>query len=92
MRKLITVIAIISTISLGLYFSTGRNIIADVNAMNFEVLPEIEQTIRSTATLEDNFADDVVHVVLSRHASQNFGRITPRDFPEVPLASVECIG
>ncbi|MCL2555922.1 MAG: S8 family serine peptidase [Firmicutes bacterium] len=48
-------------------------------------------TIYSTATLADDFEDNLVVVVLSREASRNFGDFTPEHFPEVKFRSVECI-
>jgi subtilisin family serine protease len=52
----------------------------------------LKDTTRYTiATLDDNFADDVILVVLTRNASRNFTTLTTRDFPEVELTDVICI-
>jgi hypothetical protein len=52
----------------------------------------LEDTTRySTATLNDNFRDDVILVVLTRNASRNFTTLTTRDFPEIELTDVICI-
>jgi hypothetical protein len=50
-----------------------------------------DTTRYSTATLVDNFRDDVILVVLTRNASRNFTTLTTRDFPEVKLTDVICI-
>ncbi|MCL2688743.1 MAG: hypothetical protein FWE57_02695 [Chitinispirillia bacterium] len=50
-----------------------------------------DTTRYSTATLDDNFQDDVILVVLTRNASRNFTTLTTRDFPEVRLTDVTCI-
>jgi subtilisin family serine protease len=42
---------------------------------------QIEEKIYSTATLEDEFADDKVVVVLNKEASMNFRTYTLEDFP-----------
>ncbi|MCL2848131.1 MAG: S8 family serine peptidase [Firmicutes bacterium] len=51
----------------------------------------IEQTIYNTATLEDNFCDSTVLVVLSRYASKGLRDFTICYFPEFNFASVEDI-
>ena len=51
---------------------------------------EIDRTrLRSAATIEDDFADDTVLVVLTRQASRDFRVLTPCDFPEFAFSSVE---
>ena len=44
----------------------------------------------STATLEDNFCESTVLVVLSREAS-HLGEFSVNDFPELSLSEVRCI-
>jgi len=50
-----------------------------------------DDTIYSTASLDDNFTDDVVLISMSRIASRNFRDLKVADFPEVRLASVRDI-
>jgi len=47
---------------------------------------EIEEKIYSNATMEKEFADDGVAIVLTKAASKNFRIYTPEDFPEI-----ECL-
>lgn len=48
----------------------------------------VEEKIYSTATLEDDFADDRVMVVLNNAASLKLKTYTAADFPEIQCASV----
>ena len=48
----------------------------------------VEEKSFSTATLEDDFADDHVIVVLNNKASLNFKEYSPADFTEVKCVAV----
>ena len=48
-----------------------------------------EKRIHSAATIDDDFADDKVIVVLNRQETLNFRSWTVNDFPELNLVSVE---
>ena len=45
----------------------------------------------STATIDEDFLDDTVVVVLNQETSRKFLRYSPADFPELRLESVEDI-
>lgn len=47
-----------------------------------------EQTILNTATIEDNFTEDIILVSLTQKATCSFRRYTTADFPELKLANV----
>ena len=49
----------------------------------------IEEKIYNVATLEDEFADNKVVVVLNKEASMNFKTYTPEDFPEAFISRVD---
>ncbi|MCL2410597.1 MAG: S8 family serine peptidase [Treponema sp.] len=51
----------------------------------------VDSTIYSAATLDDDFEDDTILVVLTRIASRNFTSLTPMDFPELELSEVICL-
>lgn len=48
-----------------------------------------DEKVFSTTTLDDDFADDTVSVVLTRRASLQLREFTADDFPEVRLSAVE---
>jgi len=48
-------------------------------------------TIYSTASINDDFCDDVILVVLTRSASRSFVAQSTRSFPEIELAEVVCL-
>jgi len=48
-----------------------------------------DEKVLSTATLDDEFCDRNISVVLTRRASLRFRTYTVRDFPEIRLLSVE---
>jgi len=50
---------------------------------------QIEEKIYSGATLEHEFTDDKVLVVLNKRASMNFSEYTPEDFPEGLFSRVD---
>ena len=55
------------------------------------VLGVKEEKIYCTATLEDDFADNIVAVVLTNIASLKLKTYTPEDFPEIQCVKVEDI-
>jgi len=52
---------------------------------------EEDYIIRSTATIDCNFYDDTILVVLTRRTSRQFREISTYDFPELDLYSVTCL-
>ena len=54
------------------------------------VPPALEQQFFSTATIEDNFCDKTILVMLTKNATRE-GHFGLQDFAEVPLSSIECI-
>jgi len=61
-------------------FIVHQHAVADVQS---------EEKIISTVTLEDEFADDRVVIVLNKEASMNFKTYTPEDFPEGLFSRVD---
>lgn len=47
-----------------------------------------ERKIYSTATIEDDFTNDSVIVVLNKEATRSFKKYTPRDFSEIDCVQV----
>ena len=50
-----------------------------------------DETIYSTATLDDNFSDDRVIVVLTRRASRDLREFTTSEFAEMRFSYVRCL-
>ena len=48
----------------------------------------VDQKIYNTATLEDDFTDDTVILVLNREATRRFEVYTPENFPEIDCDQV----
>lgn len=72
---------LIITLCFSLIFSNNYNFAKAVES--------IEQKIYCKATLEDNFADDKVIIVLNKEATRQFRTYTPEDFPEIECSSVD---
>ena len=86
---IILVLALVLTACVMLFDTTAFT--AHASSLQADRDLSADFTIYSTATLADDFEDNLVVVVLSREASRNFGEFTPSDFPEVRFRSVECI-
>lgn len=65
---------------------------SDYIAQNkIDEIQEQEKKIYSSVTLEDEFADDIISVVLAKSATQSFKTYTEKDFPEIHNIHVEEI-
>ena len=88
---LLLVVLLVAPVLLGYKYWSGAEALTGVDAFTSSFYFQNDRTIYSTSTLDDFFSDDRVVVVLNHRTSLNFRELTPTDFPEVQLASVECI-
>ncbi len=81
-RKMISFLLVVAFV-----FTVGKaSIIIPVGAIDAE---KTETKVLDTATMEDDFTDDCVMVILTNAESLKFRNYTAADFPEVACKSVE---
>ena len=81
--------AIEGTLSSDVSADFERIPIEDMKINGDDIFPEVY--IRNTMTLEDDFTDDTVLVLLTKKRSWEQYEFTPEDFPEVFGAVMVCL-
>jgi len=89
-KSIIGIIALMSTVAmLATAMLVWQGNVLHSNAHNSGAY-YLEQGLSSSATVDDNFCDSTILVVMTRTASQN-GHFAVQDFAELFLVSVQCI-
>ena len=72
--------------------NTPKGVSANAQAFDSQVFDDtrerVEQKVYNKATLEDDFTNDRVIVVLNRETTRRFKNYTPKDFPEIDCVQV----
>lgn len=82
---------IVGILALVLFISMGQGIVsfATGSVKNDSSLEISDEKTYSNDTLDDNFADDAVLIVLNKDSSLSFQEFSVSDFPEVNILKVE---
>ena len=88
-RLLIVLLFITAIMILSLLFSQGKSLYADSNENKFEKNTTNEYVVFGKSSIQENFADDKILVVLNRQETLRFKKWDIDDFPEIDIISVE---
>ena len=88
-RLLIILLFITAIMILSLLFSQGKSLYADSNENKFEKNTTNEYVVFGKSSIQENFADDKILVVLNRQETLRFKNWDIDDFPEIDIISVE---